>query len=478
MNDLILIAISFLYIFLVIAIASFIDRALSEKSELPRKFIHILVGNWIFLAPIFKSYWTMIFTPLVFVILNFYSLKSNSFSSMKRNEDINYGTVYYAISLVFLTSLSFYTQKWLYSFLGILIMAYADGFAALFGIEYGTKNFLLNSNKTYEGSFIVFIFSFLITLLTPLYHFKNISAPFLFFLSVGIINGFYAFVLELSGKDGLDNLFLPIGSGIMGGFLIYYPSKGFLLSLLVSSLILYFALKKNAITLDALSVALLTGAILYICGGVYIYLALIGFFILASYVSSLDNSYKKSIIKDKFKKENGRNYIQVLANSLPALIFSFIFYLTDNHKYLILSFVILSAASADTFASEIGFLSKRKVYSILTLKQVPRGLSGGVSFLGILGSILGSFLLSLFSYFEFGLVGVKFCFIMGFISSIIDSILGLIFQRKYLRLDGSLSDFKEYEDDKPIRGFSFVSNNTVNLVSLTIIGIISYFLLV
>lgn len=476
MNDLILIAISFLYIFFVIGIASIIDRSLNEKTELPRKIIHILVGNWILLGPLFESYWALIFTPLVFVFLNFYSVKSSTFFSMERHGDKrNFGTVYYAISLVFLSTLSFITGKWLYAFLGILIMAYGDGLAALFGIKYGSKNFTINSSKTHEGSFIVFLSGFLITLIFPLFYFDHVETPLSFFLVIGFIIGIYSFILELSGKDGLDNLLLPIGSGLMGGFLIYFYSNRFLLSLCLSSAILFLAYRKKSISLDGVGLAVLTGAVLYICGGIYIYLALIGFFILGSIISKVTNTYKSSIEMDKFDKDLGRTGIQVLANSLPATVFSIIFSISSNYTYLLLAFAIFASASADTFASEIGSLAKGKVISPIGFKEVPRGLSGGVSLLGIFASFLGSFLLAIFAYPEFGLAGVKFCLILGFIGSIIDSILGYIFQRKYIHKDGKLSDFKESEDDRPVKGLSFVSNNTVNLCTLIIIGLIGYF---
>src|SRR5699024_7117544 len=110
--------------------------------------------------------------------------------------------------------------------LGILIMAYGDGLAALFGIKYGSRNFAINPKKTREGSFIVFMFGFLITLTLPLYYFKSIRIPFIYFLIIAFVNGLYSFILELSGENGLDNLLLPIGSGLLGGLLIYHPFKG------------------------------------------------------------------------------------------------------------------------------------------------------------------------------------------------------------------------------------------------------------
>ena len=46
--DILLIGLSFLYIFLVIGFSTIIFR--KNQGELSRKFIHIVVGNWIFIS--------------------------------------------------------------------------------------------------------------------------------------------------------------------------------------------------------------------------------------------------------------------------------------------------------------------------------------------------------------------------------------------------------------------------------------------
>ena len=49
--DILLIGLSFLYIFLVIGFSIIIFR--KNQGELSRKFIHIMVGNWIFISVFF-----------------------------------------------------------------------------------------------------------------------------------------------------------------------------------------------------------------------------------------------------------------------------------------------------------------------------------------------------------------------------------------------------------------------------------------
>ena len=62
--------ISFSFIFIVIGIAAFI-----KDKELSRKFIHILVGNWVFLLPLFDSYLHALIVPFG-IILSFHGLNN------------------------------------------------------------------------------------------------------------------------------------------------------------------------------------------------------------------------------------------------------------------------------------------------------------------------------------------------------------------------------------------------------------------
>lgn len=133
----------------------------------------------------------------------------------------------------------------------------------------------------------------------------------------------------------------------------------------------------------------------------------------------------------------------------------------------LLAFAVFSAAASDTFSSEIGMMSNGKVFNILTGKAIPRGLSGGVSWPGLVAGLVGSLLLSFFALPEFGLSGMIFITILGFLGSIFDSIIGIFLQSQYLGEDGQLQDRKT--DGDPIKGFKLITNNAVNLISLTLV---------
>ena len=94
--DILLIGLSFLYIFLVIGFSTIIFR--KDQGELSRKFIHIMVGNWIFISIFFTDVKAAILVSAVFIIINILSRKYKLIPSMERQDD-SWGTVYYSISL-------------------------------------------------------------------------------------------------------------------------------------------------------------------------------------------------------------------------------------------------------------------------------------------------------------------------------------------------------------------------------------------
>ena len=107
--------------------------------------------------------------------------------------------------------------------------------------------------------------------------------------------------------------------------------------------------------------------------------------------------------------EGPRNWIQVLANSLPAtfvtILHAYILRTQPEHCYgfgglarNILPIGIIAhyaAVAADTFSSELGILasSPPRLITSSTFRVVPKGTNGGVTLFGLLAGLLGSAIL-------------------------------------------------------------------------------------
>jgi phytol kinase len=202
------ILVSYLFVFAVIGLSTVLQKKSVLDNEGSRKLIHIGVGHWWFIAIYFftNAYWASL-VPLSFVFINYLSHKINLFKSMERGEEEGLGTVYYALSLLILTFISFSWNVLYMGGIGILIMTYADGFAAIVGKTFG-KHRLIH-NKTLEGSLAVFILSFLIA-----YGYLSVLGHPAGWIQALII-GLCASLIELLSPHGYDNLSLPLGVSVL-----------------------------------------------------------------------------------------------------------------------------------------------------------------------------------------------------------------------------------------------------------------------
>jgi uncharacterized protein (TIGR00297 family) len=128
-----------------------------------------------------------------------------------------------------------------------------------------------------------------------------------------------------------------------------------------------------------------SGAIAAVVVGVAVYfgfgfkgLFLLGlFFATSSFWSKYKSSAKKEI-EEKLAKGATRDWRQVLANGGSAALLSIIYFFQQDMIWLIGFIVCLASSNSDTWASEIGTLSKRKPVYIRTFKPIEKGTSGAI----------------------------------------------------------------------------------------------------
>ena len=190
------------------------EKLLSKYPTFSRKFVHIMVGNVLFILPLFATRFAMTFLAAApFILLTF--LMSPK-SPIKLDHKVStsghgLGLVYYAISWTVL-AFFFFDQPWIIA-VGIAAMSYGDGLASLIGQKYGKHKYnILGDAKSIEGSlamFFVLIFSLAGVLL---YYGQPINA-----LTVVMVS-LVATLLEGITPKGLDNLTACFGA--VGTFLL------------------------------------------------------------------------------------------------------------------------------------------------------------------------------------------------------------------------------------------------------------------
>ena len=203
---------SYLYVGLVIAGGKIFEKKGKEAS---RKFIHIMLGNWWFIAMyFFTNVWFAAIPPATFVVINYLSYKKNLIKVMEREEQDGLGTVYFAIALLILVIVSFgiFKNPWL-GLIPFLVMAYGDGLAAVIGKSIRSKRYKLGeTKKSFAGSLTMFVIS---TLLIGAYLAFNLGTTFWLgthWPVVACLAGFAITALEAVSGNGWDNITVPIAT--------------------------------------------------------------------------------------------------------------------------------------------------------------------------------------------------------------------------------------------------------------------------
>jgi uncharacterized protein (TIGR00297 family) len=158
--------------------------------------------------------------------------------------------------------------------------------------------------------------------------------------------------------------------------------------------------------------------------------ALLVFFLTSSLLSKVGRA-QKELTKREFSKSDTRDAWQALSNGGIAATCALLNVVWPSEQWTAAFFGALATANADTWATELGVLSRREPRSLLTLRRVPRGTSGAVSSLGLLATAAGALVVSLVASFvpHSGLAASAF--VAGGLGSLADSVLGATLQASY-----------------------------------------------
>jgi phytol kinase len=207
----------FAYLAVLVILAEILNRVITDDPELTRKIVHIGSGNVILLAWWFNISQAVIVSAAIIAaaiaIISYIVPILPSIESVGRK---SFGTLFYAISIGVLAA-CFWQNYPQYVAIGILVMAWGDGMAAIIGQRFGKHTYQVGEiHKSWEGSLAMAGVTFLVTELILLFVEGNNWQLWSISLLVAVV----ATMLEAFSKLGIDNLTVPLGTGFLCFFCV------------------------------------------------------------------------------------------------------------------------------------------------------------------------------------------------------------------------------------------------------------------
>lgn len=208
----------------------------------------------------------------------------------------------------------------------------------------------------------------------------------------------------------------------------------------LAAVIAYLAYRLHSLSRSGAVAAFVLGSVVFGLGGLSWALLLLAFFISSSVLTHLFQR-RKAALNEKFSKGGRRDSAQVLANGGLAGAFVLLHAVFPLATWPWAAFAgAMAAVNADTWATELGVLSRSNPVLITTRRPVERGTSGGITRLGTLCSFGGAFLIGLLAALVWpgGMDGAVSVFtragwigLFGLLGSLVDSALGATYQAIY-----------------------------------------------
>ncbi|MFN8475958.1 MAG: DUF92 domain-containing protein [Anaerolineae bacterium] len=270
----------------------------------------------------------------------------------------------------------------------------------------------------------------------------------------------------------------------------------FLLGFILSAAIGLLGYRSGSLSRSGVLGAIITGTLIFGLGGL-VWGALLVFFFVSSSLLSHWKEAQKAEAAEKFSKGSRRDISQALANGGVGAALAVGNWLAPHPAWLLAYTGAMAAVTADTWATEIGVLSRRPPRLITTLRPVPVGTSGGITLLGTLAAFAGGLFIGVAaaalvaltrllpwlptsgpaaSTTALTLAGA----VAGVGSALFDSLLGATVQRQY-RCDvcGQVTERHTHhgQPTRVVRGWPWLNNDAVNfLASLAgaLIGLLTW----
>ncbi len=250
------------------------------------------------------------------------------------------------------------------------------------------------------------------------------------------------------------------------------------LAVLAASAIALLAYRRKTLTLDGALAAATVGALIVIGAGWWGGVILLTFFVTSSVLSIL-RARQGEPTTQRHARGSTRDAVQVLANGGIATAFAIIFGVTDEPVAFAAFAGAIAAANADTWATEIGGMSKQLPRMLFSWKRVEPGVSGGVTLAGTTASVAGATCIGVIAGLGIAMGAVDVDIgsarivaalaVGGFAGSMVDSVLGETIQAVYFcaACNTETEDrvHKCGSETKRLRGIGGFNNDVVNAVA-------------
>ena len=452
------------YAFACLLLSLIIYKAGAPK-KVTRKLVHILVGfEWIILYHYMGAGVHFLAVCLFFLVLLAIAYFGKLMPMIASENDNAPGTVYYAVAMTGVATVGCFVPSVMLPFgVGIYCTSIGDGFAGLVGQYVKKCNPRIYGKKTLLGTISNFSASFISTCVMN--HAFGMGMRLWQMISIGVLSA----GLELVTAFGLDNVTVTWGVTALTYAFIHWPSIGnYVIPIVLTPLVICFAVQRKALSRSGIAAAIVLDLLLTVSLGNFGFLVMASFF----FGAILIDKFKKRILmqgrKDEAEKGSCRDHMQVLANGLVGCICAVIYFISSDHVFLVAFVASFAEALADTAGSGFG-VAARKVFDPFRMKRIEGGLSGGMSFVGTVASLIASYVVAMvaFSFGVVSLLDVMLITLFGFLGSVFDSFLGSVIQCKYqCSVCGKITERAEHCGERTRRysGLSFIDNDCVNIL--------------
>lgn len=233
---------------------------------------------------------------------------------------------------------------------------------------------------------------------------------------------------------------------------------------------------KKSLSASGVVGAMLVGTTCYAFGGPVFYHTLLAFFSAGSVITHYRKKEKEQVPVE-LQKGGERDIFQVLANGGVGALCVLLYYFSKGNPLFLYGYLgSMAAVSADTWATEIGLLSRTDPVHIMTGEPVAKGTSGGITPAGNLAAIAGALVPGLVAVCcqkksdknaepAWAILG---CSLLGGLAgAFLDSLLGATVQAQYICPHCNKHTEKRVhgcgEETRLQRGVGWIHNDMVNV---------------